>query len=584
VHTTTGRTRLVGLLSATLLIAAACGDDDDATRGDATSAAPAATEAPTATTSGPSETTASMAPGSEAAMTITIELDPDAVWDDGTPITVADFQCTVDAIMNTPGSLSTVGYELITSVEEGSTPQEIVVSLSQIYAPYKNLFSGNPSIIKADAVEDCSDISGDFEQEVPFSARPFKIESWSLDQLILVANENYWGDDAAQVERVIMLPKADADTEINSLLSGEVDFIFPQAFSGITEALEDPNVEFEPGYGTNYEGLYFQQRDGPFADDAFREGFSKSIDRELILATIYDPIFPGSPLLSCGLWVPTIGEWCDNTQFEGSFDLAAAEEALTAGGWAKNGDGLWEKDGVVPEIRWMVNTPNPRRENTQALMIPELREHGFNVVPSNGDAAQVFQQRIPALDYDLAMYIQTTQPDPTVTSIMSCDQIPGPENDNQGQNNTGWCNEEATALMHESDQTVDEAERVDQIHRIGQYLVDDSVMLPLYQFPNIAAYRSDRLGGPVTADAGNYRAFANNLSSWEDVDGDGQILIGAEQWPECMNPITECSNSSWYFWSAGFNVLPSVWDTTADGSYVPTSLVTGEPTVATAES
>jgi peptide/nickel transport system substrate-binding protein len=584
VHTTTGRTRLVGLLSATLLIAAACGDDDDATRGDATSAAPAATEAPTDTTSGPSETTASMAPGSEAAMTITIELDPDAVWDDGTPITVADFQCTVDAIMNTPGSLSTVGYELITAVEEGSTPQEIVVSLSQIYAPYKNLFSGNPSIIKADAVEDCSDISGDFEQEVPFSARPFKIESWSLDQLILVANENYWGDDAAQVERVIMLPKADADTEINSLLSGEVDFIFPQAFSGITEALEDPNVEFEPGYGTNYEGLYFQQRDGPFADDAFREGFSKSIDRELILATIYDPIFPGSPLLSCGLWVPTIGEWCDNTQFEGSFDLAAAEEALTAGGWAKNGDGLWEKDGVVPEIRWMVNTPNPRRENTQALMIPELREHGFNVVPSNGDAAQVFQQRIPALDYDLAMYIQTTQPDPTVTSIMSCDQIPGPENDNQGQNNTGWCNEEATALMHESDQTVDEAERVDQIHRIGQYLVDDSVMLPLYQFPNIAAYRSDRLGGPVTADAGNYRAFANNLSSWEDVDGDGQILIGAEQWPECMNPITECSNSSWYFWSAGFNVLPSVWDTTADGSYVPTSLVMGEPTVATAAS
>jgi hypothetical protein len=28
-----------------------------------------------------------------------------------------------------------------------------------------------------------------------------------------------------------------------------------------------------------------------------------------------NPIFPGSQLLQCGLWVPTIGEWCDNTQF-----------------------------------------------------------------------------------------------------------------------------------------------------------------------------------------------------------------------------------------------------------------------------
>ena len=56
-----------------------------------------------------------------------------------------------------------------------------------------------------------------------------------------------------------MVPKADSDTEIASLKSGEVDFIFPQAFAGITDALNDPNIKFTPGYGTNYEGLYFQQ-------------------------------------------------------------------------------------------------------------------------------------------------------------------------------------------------------------------------------------------------------------------------------------------------------------------------------------
>ena len=65
--------------------------------------------------------------------------------------------------------------------------------------------------------------------------------------------------------------------------AGEVDFIFPQAFAGITDALAADNIEFVPGYGTNYEGLYFQQgaeRGGPFSDPVFREAFSKSIDRD----------------------------------------------------------------------------------------------------------------------------------------------------------------------------------------------------------------------------------------------------------------------------------------------------------------
>ena len=59
-----------------------------------------------------------------------------------------------------------------------------------------------------------------------------------------------------------MVPKADSDTEINSLKSGEVGMIFPQAFAGITDALNDPNIKFTPGYGTNYEDLYFQQSNG----------------------------------------------------------------------------------------------------------------------------------------------------------------------------------------------------------------------------------------------------------------------------------------------------------------------------------
>ena len=511
-------------------------------------------------------------------MTLTINLNPDAVWDDGTPITSADLECTWQAALNTPGSIRTNGYDKITAVDT-SDPKVAVVQFSEPYAAYKDLFSGNGGgVLKADFFADCNDISGDLLDSVPFSGRPWVQESWSPDQSVLVPNEAYWNEEEKPIAtRVVMVPKADSDTEINSLKSGEVGMIFPQAFAGITEALNDPNIQFTPGYGTNYEGWYFQQLNGPFADPIFRQAFSMSVDRELILKSIYDPIFPGSELLQCGLWVPTVGKWCQNDQFNDSYDPAAAEALMTENGWAKDGSGFWAKDGAAPQIRWMINTGNKRREDTQALMIPDLAAKGFNVVADNSDADTVFQKRLPALDYDLAMYISTASPDPTVTSIMHCDQIPSAENNNQGQNQTGYCNEEASAVMSASDAEVDEVARIELIHQIGQFLVDDHVMLPLFQFPNIAAWRTDQLTGPIDEWAGNFQSAFKNLNKWEPVGGT-EILIGAEQWPECLNPVTECSNSSWEFWTAHVPILPAVWDTTADG-YAPTDLVTEEPTV-----
>jgi peptide/nickel transport system substrate-binding protein len=574
--------KALALLFGVSLVAAACGsDNNDNTQtteagGTATTTAATTGESTGATTG---ETTGGTEAGAGgAAMTLTIDINPDAVWDDGTPITAADFQCTSEAILKTPGSLTTVGYDQLISVDQGTSDKQVVAKFKTVYAPYKNLFS---SIMEKSKLANCADVSADMQDNIPFSGRPFKIQAWSKDQVILVPNDKYWDKAAApKVAKVVMVPKADTDTEIASIKSGESDFIFPQGYNGITKALTDPNIKYTPGYGTNYEGLYFQQKTGPFADADFRKAFSESIDRNAILKQIYDPIFPGAPLLQCGLWVPTIGKWCDNTQFENSYNPDDATKTLTDAGWAKNAQGLWAKDGKVPEIRWVVNSGNSRRESTQAYLIPLLKQAGFSVKADNCDAACYFQQRLPALDYDLAMYIQTTSPDPTVTGIMSCDAVPGPANDNKGQNSSGWCNKDASALMAKSDKELDENARVDQIHQIGQYLVDDSVMLPLFQFPNIAAWRTDKIDGPIDADAANYQAF-QNINEWTAKSGD-QITIGAEQWPDCLNPVTECANSSWYQWTTGFKVLPNVWDTTSDGAYVPTALVTGEPKVETA--
>jgi len=506
-------------------------------------------------------------------MTVTIKLNPLAVWDDGTAITSRDLECTYRAFRNTPGSLWTDGYDKIRSIDS-SDPQTAVVMFSEPYAAYKDLFG---MVLKADALTDCDDISGDLLDCVPFSGGPWRIESWSDDRLVLVPNEKYWVHAERPIaRRVVVVPTLDGDAEIDSLRSGEVGMIFPQTFPGVIDMLEHPNIRYTPGYSNMFEGLYFQQLDGPFADPVFRKAFSMSVDRELILSCIYDCMLPGSELLQCGLWVPTVGKWCQDGQFSDSYDPVGAARLLTENGWAKTLGGFWAKDGRTPSIRWMVNTGNLRREDTQALMVPELAAKGFDVVADNADSDTVFQVRLPALDYDLTMFINTAWPNPSVTAFMSCEQIPSAGNDHLGQNILGWCNQEASALMARSDREINEDTRVDLIHKIGQYLVDDAVMLPLYQFSSIVAWRTDKVTGPVDQWADNYMGPFKNLNKWRPVGGT-EIVIGAEQWPDILNPVTEWA-WPWLHWIAVHPVYPAVWQTTVAG-HAPTDLVVDEPMV-----
>lgn len=590
--------RLAALAVGLSLVAAACGGDDEEDGSTATTVEEEATateEESAPATEAPEESSApateapeeSSAPATEApaagAMTVTYTLSDVALWNDGTPITIADFQCTTDAIVNTPGSITTVGYDQITSIEPGASDQEIVVSFDPPFAAWKTMFGG---LLKADQHADCNDVSTDFAAGAyTYSAGPYQMTEWTPEQAIYEKNPNYAGANTGGPDRVVFVPAEDGPT---LLKSGTVDFIYPQAYTGIDAELADPNVAFDAEPGGQFEALYFQAdvncvpdetRSCAFADPAFRQGFSQSVDLNGVYEQIYAPFAQGVPLLECGPIAP--GPYCDPV-FVDTFDAAAGEAALTEGGWTKNGEGLWaDPEGNVPEIHFMVNTGNTRRESTQEYLIPLMREAGFNVIADNCEAVPcVFQTRLPALAFDLAMYISTVAPDPIyITGSYVCDQIPSEENDFQGQNSSGWCNEEATAALKEADLTVDEAARADLVKSAIALMKEDFVLLPTLQFPNIGAYRTDRVEGTQN-NLANYWAF-NDWYNFVDVDGDGTVVLGAEQFPapDCTNPVTECANSSWFQWVAGFPTFPGMYATTNEQTFEPSEFLAGEAVV-----
>ena len=213
---------------------------------------------------------------------MTDDINPDAVWDDGSPITFADFQCTMRRHLNTPGSLTTVGYDKIMSIEQGDDRQAGRRQASPRCTPRTRTCSRG--LIKADAVDDCNDVSADFADNIPFSATAVQDRLVEPRPAGPVPERGVTAatTKADSVARSSWSPRPTDDTEIASLVSGESDFIFPQAYAGITDALNDPNIKSTPGYGTNYEGLYFQQgvdctpdesRSCAFKDADFRHAF-----------------------------------------------------------------------------------------------------------------------------------------------------------------------------------------------------------------------------------------------------------------------------------------------------------------------
>ena len=92
-------------------------------------------------------------------------------------------------------------------------PHTAIVTFSEAYASWRELFGGLDGILPAHAFDGETDISGQWNDSIPISGGPWRQESWSQEQHILVPNENYWVPERVpQVDRVVMVPREDTDT------------------------------------------------------------------------------------------------------------------------------------------------------------------------------------------------------------------------------------------------------------------------------------------------------------------------------------------------------------------------------------
>jgi len=428
---------------------------------------------------------------------ITLNLRDDLVWSDGEPMTSSDFVFTYDMWMaesNTP--VSRFPYdEKIASVE---APDEhtVVVTYNEPYAPWvTTLFHEGilpehvlRPVFEADGTLD----NADWNRAPTVASGPFVFSEWEPAGFMqFTRNENYF-NGPVKLDGVFIRFVPDDASQVAALVNGDGDIGAFIAYSDVPQ-LEDAGVDIitvNSGYNETWFFNFRPDLGHPALQDVnVRRALAMAFNRQQLADD-----------LLLGLTRPPASFW------EGSpyarpdvepipYDAEEAARLLDEAGWVdSNGDGTRDKDGTELVLRY-VTTTREVRVNTQVVVQQAFQELGIGVELVNYEADQFFNSfgaggPIATGDFDIAEWSTAPSgfPDPDDASFL-CSQIPSEDNP-EGGNWEGYCNEELDALFEEEQRTTDPDARIDIFHQIDQMLSDNVIILGVWYDPDLWALSS----------------------------------------------------------------------------------------------
>jgi peptide/nickel transport system substrate-binding protein len=212
--------------------------------------------------------------------------------------------------------------------------------------------------------------TGTYGVEHPTGTGPFKFESWTRgDRLVLVRNDDYWGEKA-KIERLIFRPISDNAARLQALQAGEIqgyDLVEPQDIPTI-EGDENLQILDRPAFNVGYVGI--NQATAPLDNPMVRQAIAHGLNRQEVV----DNFYAGRGVVAHQFQPPELFGYADEvTEYE--FDSARSQELLQEAGV----ETPLEITFCYPTDVSRPYMPDPQR-NFEAFAA-SLNESGFQITP-----------------------------------------------------------------------------------------------------------------------------------------------------------------------------------------------------------
>ncbi len=398
---------------------------------------------------------------------ITFSIRTGIKFHDGTALDGAAAKASFDRILDPKiASIRKTGMGPVTSIDLVDA-QTIRFNFSAPFAPLFTNLEGN-GIVSTAAVQKYGDSYG----HNPVGTGAFMFSNWTTGQSVtLVKNPNFtqYRDDyqnkgPAYVDQLVWKNIAEAATNNAALLNGELDI----AGVDLTQASTvQNNSQFKVYVWKDRDGFIFVEYNmnkPPFNDLALRKAMAYAMDRDGMVKSAYNG-YATANLLP----IPNgVAGWDKSLeQYAYPFDLTKAKKALTDGGYTQASDGTMQKDGKQVSFTMLVYSGNDPLKTDAQIIQQSLQQIGIKCDLKVLD----FSAELPLLnggnfDCDIMRW---TSPDPNILSLMF--------------KTPGW-----TKQMHDSaldalcttaDTTLDPTKRLDAVHAVVKYLLDQAIIAPI---------------------------------------------------------------------------------------------------------
>jgi peptide/nickel transport system substrate-binding protein len=437
---------------------------------------------------------------------VTYDINADATWSDGTPITAADLIAQWQALNGTNAEYnvsSTTGYDQIESVEEGDSEKQAVVTFANPFADWQSLYS---PLYPASTNSDPNVFNTGWIEEPQVTAGPFQLESvdTTAQTITLERNPDWWGDPAI-LDRIIYRV-IDLDAQIDALANGEVDFIdVGPDVNGLQRAEGTEGIEVRRAGGPNFRHITINGTSPVLSDVAVRRALAKAIDRQTIADAMIGPLGGDATKLDNHIFMRNQEGYQDNAGELSEPDVDAANAELDEAGWTREGEGTRTKDGQELSIRFVIPSGVSTSAQEAQLVQSMLAEVGAAVEIETVDSDQFFENYILIGDYDMTVFSWIGTPFPISSSSSIYAE---PQGEDIQQNFARVGTPEIDQAFDEVTQELDAEAAREKANEIDAQIWDIVHSLTLYQRPDIIAAR-DTLA--------NFGAFGFASERYQDI-------------------------------------------------------------------
>lgn len=444
---------------------------------------------------------------SEDPQTMVYRIRDEAVWNDGTPITVDDITyhwyvfsgrddhcdgCTPPA---------TNGWADLESIEGTDDGKTITITYQEDVAdpewfarfePFYPAHVARAAGFDLDTPEEVGDSMEFFTTTVPdWSAGPYLVESAVVDErVVMVPNENWYGvdpDRSPTLDRINKVVISDQGSWIPALNNAEIEGGWPASFTTdfAEQVKQVPGMMSIVGSG----GAIWEHVDinmDSLTDPALRKALFTAIDTEHARTAIWGDIAP--PLRTNHIFSelsPYHEDHLTGTGY-GTGDVEAARAILEEAGYtgAEPGGTLVDPDGEeVPELRFAFLAGNENRATFTELAISYLDEIGVTVVPAATPAEQLGTV-LGSQDFDLVIFGWVGSPLFTGS--------PHQFYHSTSESNYGKLdNPQIDELVDQARSQIDVADSAVLANQVAPLVVEEAYVLPLWDNPSIV-FMSDR--------------------------------------------------------------------------------------------